>query len=64
MHRPFFGNLPSGSDCSTTGVRHEGKSIEERDAAVERLREFLRVNYLTGAQAAQRIGVRTEALYA
>jgi hypothetical protein len=34
-------------------VRYKGSSIEERDAVVERLREFLRFNYMTGAQAAQ-----------
>jgi hypothetical protein len=45
-------------------VRDKSKSIEELDAAVERLREFLRINYLTGAQAARGIGVRAEALYA
>ncbi len=38
-------------------------SIAERHAAIERLREFLRLNYMTGAQAAQRIGVRAETLY-
>ena len=45
-------------------MRYKGDSIEERDAAVERLREFLRFNYLTGTEAARRIGVRAEALYA
>ena len=45
-------------------MHYKGDSIEERDAAVERLREFLRFNYMTGAQVAQRIGVRAEALYA
>jgi hypothetical protein len=44
-------------------VRDNGKSIEWRTAAVERLREFLRLNYMSGAQAAQRIGVRAETLY-
>jgi Restriction alleviation protein Lar len=44
-------------------LRYKGNSIEERDAAVERLREFLRLNYMTGAQAAQLIGVRAETLY-
>jgi hypothetical protein len=43
--------------------RYKGNSIEERDAAVELLREFLRLNYMTAAQAAQRIGVRPETLY-
>ena len=44
-------------------MRHKRNSNEERAAAVERLREFLRLNYMTGAQAAQRIGVRPETLY-
>jgi hypothetical protein len=44
-------------------VRYKGNSIEERDAAVAQLREFLRLNYMTGAQAARQIGVRAETLY-
>ena len=44
-------------------MHYKGDSIQERDAAVERLREFLRFNYMTGAQAAQRIGIRPETLY-
>jgi DNA-binding transcriptional regulator YiaG len=44
-------------------VHYYRKSIEEREEIVERLREFLRLNYMTGAQAARRIGVRTETLY-
>jgi transcriptional regulator with XRE-family HTH domain len=37
--------------------------MEERDAAVERLREFLRFNYVTGNQVARRIGVNDTTLY-
>ena len=37
--------------------------MEEREAAVERLREFLRFNYITGNQIARRIGVRDMMLY-
>jgi hypothetical protein len=44
-------------------VRYKQKSIEERDAVVAQLREFLRLNYITGAQAARWIGVRAETLY-
>jgi hypothetical protein len=44
-------------------VRYRGNSIEERDAAVERLREFLRFNYATGNQVARQIGVRDTTLY-
>jgi hypothetical protein len=39
-------------------VSDKRKSIEERDAVVAELREFLRLNYMTGAQAARWIGVR------
>ena len=38
--------------------------MEEREAAVERLREFLRFSYVTGNQVARRIGVRDMTLYA
>jgi hypothetical protein len=44
-------------------MRHKQSSNHERDAVVERLREFLRFNYMTGSQAAQRIGIRPETLY-
>jgi hypothetical protein len=39
-------------------------SRDERDAVVERLREFLRFNYVTAAQLAGRLGIRAETLYA
>jgi hypothetical protein len=44
-------------------VRYKSDSIEERDAAVERLREFLRFSYVTGNQVAQWIGVRDTTIY-
>lgn len=44
-------------------VRYKRNSMEEREAAVEWLREFLRFNYVTGTQAAQRIAVRDTTLY-
>src|ERR1700747_2673492 len=44
-------------------MRHQQFSKHERDAVVERLREFIRFNYVTGAEVAQRIGVRAETLY-
>ena len=44
-------------------MRDKSDSMEERDAAVERLREFLRFNYVTGNQVAQRIGVSDTTLY-
>lgn len=42
-------------------VANKRRSIEELngiDAVVERLRDFLRLNYMTGADVARRIGVR------
>lgn len=44
-------------------MRHKQESIEERDAVVERLREFLRLNYMSTAEAARRIGVARGSLY-
>jgi transcriptional regulator with XRE-family HTH domain len=44
-------------------VPYKPESIEERDAVVTRLREFLRLNYLTGAEVARRIGVRDMTVY-
>jgi hypothetical protein len=44
-------------------VPYKGNSNEERDAAVERLREFLRFNYVTGTQVARQMGVRDTTLY-
>lgn len=44
-------------------MRYKRKSIEEQDAVVAQLREFLRLNYMTGAQAARWIGVRAATLY-
>jgi hypothetical protein len=36
---------------------------DERDALVERLREFIRVGYVTGSEVARRIGARDAAVY-
>jgi DNA-binding transcriptional regulator YiaG len=44
-------------------VRYKRKSIEEKDAVVAQLREFLRLNYMSGAQAARWIGVRAKTLH-
>ena len=43
-------------------MQYKQKSIEERDGAVERLRQFLRLN-MTDAEAARSIGVRAKTLY-
>ena len=39
------------------------KSLDQRDAVVERLREFIRLNYVSAADIARQIGVRAETLY-
>jgi DNA-binding transcriptional regulator YiaG len=44
-------------------MRYKPASIAERDAAVERLREFIRLNYVSGKETARRIGVSEESLY-
>jgi hypothetical protein len=36
---------------------------DERDAVVERLRDFLRLDYMTGAEVARRIGTGADTLY-
>jgi hypothetical protein len=44
-------------------MRHKQLSNHERDAVVERLREFLRFNYVTTTELARRLGVRDGSLY-
>ena len=47
--------------CSLLGVPKKRRSTDETkeiDAIVGRLREFLRLNYITGVDVARRIGVR------
>ena len=43
--------------------RRSIQELREIDGIVERLREFLRLNYMTGAEAARRIGVRDMTVY-
>jgi hypothetical protein len=43
-------------------VRYKRKSMEERDAAVDRLRDFLRLSYMLTTEAARRIEVRYSSL--
>jgi hypothetical protein len=38
-------------------------TIQERDAAVERLREFIRLNYATASELARQMGFREETIY-
>ena len=48
------------------GVANKRRSTEELreiDGIVERLREFLRLNYMTGADVARRMGVRDMTVY-
>jgi hypothetical protein len=46
-----------------TGWAGYRSSNAEQDAAVERLREFVRLNYVTGAEVAKRIGFRDKTVY-
>jgi hypothetical protein len=43
--------------------RRSNNELNEIDAIVERLREFLRLNYMTGAEVARRIGVGDMTVY-
>ena len=48
------------------GVANKRRSTEELreiDGIVERLREFLRLNYMTGADVARRTGIRDMTVY-
>jgi hypothetical protein len=44
-------------------VRYKPGSIAERDAAVERLREFIRLNYVSAGEVARQMGFRDETAY-
>ncbi|SRR5258707_3110075 len=43
--------------------RRSREELKEVDALVERLRDFIRVNYVTAAEVARQIGVRDSTLY-
>jgi DNA-binding transcriptional regulator YiaG len=43
--------------------RRSQDQLEEIDALVERLREFVRLSYMTAAEVARRMGVRDSAVY-
>src|SRR5258708_15911820 len=43
--------------------RRSKDQLKEIDALVERLREFVRLNYMTAAEVARRIGVRDSTVY-
>ena len=44
-------------------MRYKIASLDERNATVERLREFVQLNYVTGADVARRMGFRAETVY-
>lgn len=44
-------------------MRYKPNSIEERDAVVERLRAFLRLNYISAAEVARRIAITDSSRY-
>jgi DNA-binding transcriptional regulator YiaG len=46
-----------------TNKRRSTVETKEIDAVVEQLRDFLRLNYMTGADVARQIGVRDSTLY-
>lgn len=43
--------------------RGSKEQLQEIDALVERLREFIRLNYMTAAEVARQIGVRDTSVY-
>jgi hypothetical protein len=43
--------------------RRSREELKEVDALVERLRDFIRLNYVTAAEIARRIGVRDSTVY-
>ncbi len=43
--------------------RRSREELKEVDALVERLRDFIRLNYLTAAEVARQIGVRDATIY-
>ena len=60
------GQLSVENQGAIMGLRvriDESGSLEEIDALVERLREFVRLSYMTAAEVARRMGVRDSAVY-
>jgi hypothetical protein len=53
-------NYGCGGRATNTSSDEE---LREVDSVVGRLREFLRLNYMTGADVARRIGVRDMTVY-
>jgi hypothetical protein len=44
-------------------LRRSREELKEVDALVERLRDFIRLNYTTAAEVARQIGVRDTTIY-
>ena len=44
-------------------MRGNRGTLDKRDGLVERFCEFIRLNYVTGAEVARRIGFRKKAVY-
>jgi hypothetical protein len=44
-------------------LRRSREELKEVDALVERLREFIRLNYMTAAEVVRQIGVRDSTVY-
>jgi hypothetical protein len=53
----------TGSRMSAFNVRENGKSEEERDRAIDHLRDFLNVNYVPATEVARSLNVRPERVY-
>jgi len=50
-------------DQGMARLRRSGEELKVVDALVERLRDFIRLNYLTAAEVARQIGVREATIY-
>jgi hypothetical protein len=44
-------------------LRRSKDGLQEIDALLERLRDFIRLNYVTAAEVARQIGVRDTTIY-
>ena len=51
------------SDQGMARLRRSREELKEVDALLERLRDFIRLNYTTAAEAARQIGVRDATIY-
>ena len=51
------------SDQGMARLRRSREELKVVDALLERLRDFIRLNYLTAADVARQIGVRDATIY-